>query len=167
MKRHVMAMFAVALLLSMAAMADAKTRIFVDSVEYVGPQLTVDGELYVDAARFATDTGWSVAHADGAVAIAPNDAVVPDGGNGVYVSGQPLNGKTRVQGDTIFVALPDLVAALGGTLKPLPQFHAVRVTGVPGMPNETVLKRQQGRQMVSVDLKTGIEFTLIEYYASW
>ena len=55
--RRIMAALLLVLLSTVIAHADGKTRVFVDSVEYVGPQVTVNDVLYVDAAQFASQTG--------------------------------------------------------------------------------------------------------------
>lgn len=115
--------------------ADPKTRIFVDTLEYTGPAMDVQGTEYVPIERFARAMGWAVRKSDQGVSIAAREEDATPAASGLLVNGAPFSGQTTVSGGEVMVSLADLASFLHGSTRVLSDMHVVKVT-IPGMPTE-------------------------------
>jgi hypothetical protein len=152
------------LCLTLPLAAQTRTRIFVGDLEYTGPQLTVDGILYVDAARFATAMGWVAKTSDDGTAVASSDDKLSVQ-SGLTVNGTPFTGATKIDKGTLYVSFSDLVTLLQGSQHTVAAYHTIKAT-IPGLPTAAALAAHPVRKMVEVETPT-TGYRVVEFYATW
>jgi hypothetical protein len=144
--------------MALAVQAGPRPRVFVGTTEYAGPSLLVDGQTYVDAARFARAMGWAVHQTDAGLQIAASKAQL--GGSGpLTVNGQSFTGATQVDHGQWYASLADLSSMLHGSVKILPQYNAIKAN-IPGMPAPAL-----GPKVAEHPVDSSARYRLIEFYA--